>query len=160
MRVRGRGGMTMYRCVAVMIALTAVAPAPAASADTTADLRSAVSARRGSCPALQLDPVLDQVAQTANLQTQKYVNHAARFEPMTDPMPVLRQLAYPAGKAKLFFGFADVHKFVDAPQKAIYGVTLFGSQDIPDCTYTRYGADVLSDPNTGKTTTAVLLAGD
>ncbi|AMT72629.1 MULTISPECIES: hypothetical protein [Mycobacteroides] len=146
-------GATMAICVATVLA-------PPAGADETADLRSAVSARRGNCAALQPDPVLDQVAQVANHQTQKYINHASRFEPMEDPMPMLRQLSYPAGKAKLLFGYADVHKFADAPQKAIYGAALFGSEVIPDCTYTRYGADVLTDPNTGKTTTAIVLAGD
>ena len=94
------------------------------------------------------------------MQTQKYASHTARFQPMTDPMPMLRQLSYPAGKAKLLAGFADVHDFEDAEQRAIYGATLFGWDTIPDCTYTRYGADLTTDADTGITTTAIVLAGD
>lgn len=75
-------------------------------------------------------------------------------------MPTLRQLSYPAGKAKLLSGFANANQFADAPQKAIYGATLFGWDTIPDCSYTRYGADVVTDTNTGNTTAVIVLAGD
>ena len=146
--------------VVMMTAVTAMLLAPSSSADPTADLRSAVAAKRGGCPALQSDPVLERVAQRANLETQSYVNHTARFQPMEDPMPTLRQLSYPASKAKLLAGLANTHQFVDAPQKAIYGATLFGWDTIPDCSYTRYGVDVVTDTKTGNTTAAVVLAGD
>lgn len=145
---------------AMMSVVTAIVLAPSSSADPTADLRSAVAAKRGGCPALLSDPVLEGVAQRANLETQNYANHTARFQPMEDPLPTLRQLSYPAGKAKLLSGFANVDQFPDAPQKAIYGATLFGWDTIPDCSYTRYGADVVTDPKTGNTTAAVVLAGD
>ncbi|WP_207552801.1 hypothetical protein [Mycolicibacterium fortuitum] len=104
--------------------------------------------------------MLEGVAQRANLETQNYANRTARFQPMEDPMPMLRQLSYPAGKAKLLAGFASTQKFPDAEQKAIYGAALFGWDTIPDCTYTRYGADVLTDANTGNTAAAIVLAGD
>jgi hypothetical protein len=143
-----------------MTALTAMALAPSSLADPTADLRSAVAAKRGGCPALQSDPVLDRVAQRANLETQTYADHTARFQPMEDPMPMLHQLSYPAGKAKLLSGFANTDHFVDAEAKAIYSATLFGWETIPDCTYTRYGADVVTNTNTGNTTAAIVLAGD
>ncbi|WP_459967910.1 hypothetical protein [Mycobacterium sp. MUNTM1] len=142
-----------------MAAMAVMLVAPTASADSTADLRSAVAAKRGGCPALQSDPVLERLAQRANLETQSYANHTARFQPMEDPMPTLRQLSYPAAKAKLLAGFASADRFADAPQKAIYGATLFGWDTIPDCSYTRYGADVVTDTNTGNTTAAVVLAG-
>jgi hypothetical protein len=146
--------------IPAMAATTAVLLAPQSSGDSTADLRSAVAAKRGSCRALQSDPVLEGIAQRANLETQQYINHAARFQPMEDPMPTLRQLSYPAKKAKLLAGLADVHQFADAPQRAIYGAALFGWDTIPDCSYTRYGANVITDAVTGKTTAAVILAGD
>ncbi|WP_065029002.1 hypothetical protein [Mycobacterium colombiense] len=153
--------MTPRRVVvmATMAGMAAMLVAPSASADSTADLRSAVAAKRGGCPALQSDPVLERVAQRANLETQSYANHTARFQPMEDPMPTLRQLSYPAAKAKLLAGFANADQFADAPQKAIYGATLFGWDTIPDCSYTRYGADVVTDTNTGNTTAAIVLAG-
>jgi hypothetical protein len=151
----GRIAVTVTVAVAAAMVL-----APAAGADPGADLRSAVAAKRGSCPALQSDPILDSVAQRANLETRAYANHTARFQPMEDPMPMLRQLSYPAGKAKLLSGFASTQKFADAAQKAIYGAALFGWDTIPDCTYTKYGADVLTDAGTGNTVAAVVLAGD
>lgn len=140
--------------VAVTTAVTVMVLAPSSSADATADLRSAVAAKRGTCPALQSDPVLDGVAQRANLETQNYAGHSARFQPMEDPMPMLRKLSYPAGKAKLFAGFGDTQ------ETAIYGATLFGSETLPDCTYTRYGADVLTSTSTANTTAAIVLVGD
>lgn len=133
--------------------------APAAAADATADLRAAIAAKRGSCPALLADPVLDAVAQRANLETQDYAQGIARFQPMEDPMPILKQLSYPAGKAKLLAGFADASK-TDAQQRAIYGAALFGWETIPDCTYTRYGAYAITNAKTGNATAAVVLAGD
>ena len=143
-----------------LLIASAVVLAPPSSADPTADLRSAVEAKRGGCPALQSDPVLDSVAQRANLETQNYASHTARFQPMEDPMPMLRQLSYPANKAKLLAGFANAQKFPDAQQKAIYGATLFGWDTIPDCSYTRYGADVVTNGDTGNTTASIVLAGN
>src|SRR5262245_7505363 len=75
--------------VAMTAALTAMVFAPLSSADPTADLRSAVAAKRGRCSGLQADPVLDQVAQRANLETQAYADHTARFQPMEDATPML-----------------------------------------------------------------------
>jgi hypothetical protein len=109
---------------------------------------------------LQSDPVLDSVAQRANLETEAYAGHTARFQPIEDPMPMLRQLSYPAGKAKLLAGFGDAAQFADPQQKAVYGATLFGWDTIPDCSYTRYGADSLTDPKTGNVFTVIVLAGD
>jgi hypothetical protein len=146
--------------LAMTAALTAMVFAPLSWADSTADLRSAVAAKRGQCSALQEDPLLDQVAQRANLETQTYADHTARFQPMEDATPMLRQISYPAGKAKLLLGFANTEKWSDPEQKAIYGATLFGWDTIPDCTYTRYGADVVTYADTGNTTAAIVLAGD
>lgn len=145
--------------VSTMTAVTAMLFAPLSTADPVDDLRAAIAAKRGNCPALQADPLLDGVAQRANRETQSYVNHTARFQPMEDPMPMLRQMSYPAAKAKLLAGFAGTNK-PDPQQAAIYGATLFGSDTIPDCTYTRYGADVVTDTNTGNTTVAIVLAGN
>ena len=139
--------------VATMTATMAILLAPASNADPTTTLRSAAEGKRGGCPALQADPVLDGVAQRANSETQSYAEHTARFTPFEDPMPVLRELAYPAGKAKLLAGYGD------SQEKAIYGAVLFGWEAIPDCTYTRYGADVLSNADQGYSLAAVVLVG-
>ncbi|OMC39565.1 hypothetical protein A5742_04970 [Mycolicibacterium fortuitum] len=145
---------------ALMAAVMATMLAPTSSADTTGELQSALAAKRGGCPALQSDPVLDAVAQRANLETQAYARHTARFQPIEDPMPMLRQLSYPAGKAKLLAGFGDAQQFADPQQKAVYGATLFGWDTIPDCSYTRYGAHALTDPETGNVFTLILVVGN
>ncbi|MGU3498635.1 hypothetical protein [Mycobacterium sp. C31M] len=103
--------------------------------------------------------MLDGVAQRANIETQNYAHHTARFEPMEDPLPMLRQLSYPAGKAKLLSGFASPEQPGDPWQKAVYGAALFGWETIPDCSYTHYGADVVANPDTGNVTAAIVLAG-
>lgn len=150
----------LMAAAAMIVAVTATMLAPTASADTTGELKSAVAAKRGGCQALQSDPVLDAVAQRANLETLAYAGHTARFQPIADPMPMLRQLSYPAGKAKLLAGFGDAQQFADPQQKAVYGATLFGWDTIPDCSYTRYGADALTDPKTGNVFTLLLLVGN
>lgn len=155
-------GLVAWRvaAAAMMAAVTATFAAPTASADFTGELKSAVQAKRGRCPALQSDPVLDQVALRANLETQAYVGHTARFQPMEDPMPLLRQASYPAGKGKMLSGFADPQQFADPQHVAIHGATLFGWDSIPDCSYNRYGADAATEPNSGKAFVVVVLVGN
>ena len=72
-------------------------------------------------------------------------------------MPVLHDLGYKAGKAKLIPGYADT------AAKAIRGVIVHGWQVIPDCTYTKYGVNVLENPeglHGGYVLAALVLAGD
>ena len=141
----------------MITAVVAVSLAPASAADATADLRSQVDAARGGCPPLQSDPVLDDVAQRANGETQSYIDHTARFEPFEDPMPVLHDLGYKAGKAKLIPGYADIEA------KAIHGVIVHGWQAIPDCSYTKYGVNILENPqgmHGAYVLAALVLAGD
>jgi ferredoxin len=138
-------------------AVLAISLAPTSVADATANLTSQLDAARGGCSRLQSDPVLNDVALRANSETQSYIEHTARFEPFEDPMPVLRGMGYKAGKAKLIPGYGDTEA------KAIYGVILHGWVAIPDCTYTRYGVNVLNNPegmHGGYVLAALVLAGD
>lgn len=144
--------------VAVWLAVSTLL-APPASADATDDLRAAIAAKRGNCPVLQRDPVLDGVAEQANRETQDYAQQIARFKPMEDPMPTLQRLGYPASKAKLLSGFSGPERD-DAIETAIKGATLFGWDTIPDCTYNRYGAHAMLNTLNGNATAAVVLAGD
>jgi hypothetical protein len=139
---------------AALASLLAVVPAPTAAADDTGNLKAQVDAARRKCPPLQPDPVLDGVAQRANHESQSYIEHTARFVPFEDPMPVLRELGYPASKAKLIPGYGDVEA------KAIHGVTVQGWQAIPDCSYTNYGLNVLTNANGGYVLAALVLAGN
>jgi hypothetical protein len=139
---------------AALAALVTVALAPAAVADDVGDLKTQVDVTRGGCPPLQSDTVLDGVAQRANAESQSYIEHTARFVPFEDPMPVLRELGYPAGKAKLIPGYGDVEA------KAIHGVTVQGWQAIPDCSYAKYGLNVLTSADGGYVLAALVLAGN
>ncbi|MCV7193113.1 hypothetical protein [Mycolicibacterium brumae] len=145
--------------LAVMLGAATLALAPAAAADATDDLRGAVASKRGNCPALQQDPVLDGLAEIANRETQDYAQKIARFQPMDDPMPALQKLGYPAAKAKLLSGYSGPERD-DAMSRAIHGATLFGWDTIPDCSYNRYGAHAMTNPVTGNATTVIVLAGD
>ena len=53
-------------------------------------------------------------------------------------MPELKTLGYATSKARLLPGYGDTD------QKAIDGVLIFGWEAIPDCSYTKYGVDVLN----------------
>jgi hypothetical protein len=150
----------LFKIAVVVLAMTiciAVAPMPSSSADAPVDLQAQVDAARGGCPPLQEDPVLTGVAQRANGETQSNIEHTARSLPFEDPMPVVHDLGYPAGKAKLFAGYGDVEA------KAIRGAVLFGWEAIPDCSYTKYGVDVLDGSVAGSGgywLAAIVLAGN
>jgi hypothetical protein len=139
---------------AALAVVAAVALAPMTLADNVDDLKTQVDATRGGCPPLQPDTVLDGVAQRANAETKSYIEHTARFVPFEDPMPVLRELGYPAGKAKLIPGYGDEQS------KAIHGVTVQGWQAIPDCSYTKYGLNVFTNADGGYVLAALVLAGN
>lgn len=152
-------GLRRLAVVAIAAVLATLLPVPVASADATADLKSAVVAKRGKCPALQNDPILDQVAERADRETQNYAQMIARFQPMEDPMPTLKTLNYPAGKAKLLSGFSETTQ-PNPQERANYGAVLFGWEAIPDCSYTSYGAHAMTNDATGYATAAIVLVGD
>ena len=139
---------------ATAFAVVAISLAPTAAADVTADLTATVDGARGGCPALQSDPVLTDAAIRATSETQAYVEHAARFIPFEDPMPVLREMGYNAGKAKLVVGYGD------SQDKAIRGISVLGWDTIPDCSYTKYGLSALYGARGDYVLTAMVLAGD
>lgn len=151
-RVRGVRGWVVAPLV---VGLASIMFASPAVADPTGDLRVAVDEKRGDCPPLQQDSMLDGVAEQADRETQEYAHMTARFQPMEDPVPLLRQLGYPAGKAKLLSGYS-----AESQERAIYGAVLFGWDTIPDCAYTRYGAHAMTNPHSGIATAAIVLAGD
>lgn len=146
--------LLLFNMIWVVATVLAISVAPPSSADSTAELASQVTASRGGCAPLRSDPVLNDVASRANNETHAYIEHTARFVPFEDPMPVLRGLGYQAGKAKLLAGYGD------SDARAIHGVTVQGWQAIPDCSFTRYGANVFDDPNGGYALAALVLAGD
>jgi hypothetical protein len=142
--------VALFATSMLLIAAMMLAAAPMSVADAAANLRSLVDGARGGCAPLQVDPVLTGVAQRVNRETQQYKQNAARYEPFEDPMPVLQALGYQTGKAKMLAGFGDEES------EALRGVVLFGWESIPDCSYTRYGVDVLAGD--GYTLATAILA--
>ena len=142
-------------------AVLAVLLASPSAADPTADLTSAVDAARRECPALRSDPVLEALAQRQNEEANSYLQHTARFIPFQDPLPLMREMGSNAGQAKLLLGYGDTGI---APgtlsEKAIRGALLQGWAAIPDCTYTRYGANVLENGSNGYSLAAVVMASE
>lgn len=150
---------------ALTAGLMAIVLAPASAADHTTELRSAIAAARGACPPLQADAVLDSLALRANSEMQSYAQHTARFIPFETPqlLPILREMDYAAGKAKLLVGYGDSVPRRSAPPtregKAILGVVTEGYEFIPDCTYTKFGASAIENRSEGYVLAVSVLAG-
>lgn len=127
--------------------------------DMTAPLESAfasalMSARAATqCSALQSDPVVTQVAGIVNRSTSDYVVHQARHVPVSDPVPVLRDVGSNATKAIMLQGQGQ------NPGDAIKGAVLQGYGVISDCSYDHVGVSIIIDSQTGRTYTAALLTG-
>jgi hypothetical protein len=144
---------------AIMIAVLAVSLAPTSAADATANLSSQAdsSHRAAGCPSYEPDPVLDQLAQRNTAETDSYLGHTARFAPFENTlnkplMPLLRDMGYSASKAYLLVGYG--HNEADS----IYALLLQGAEYLPDCTYTKYGVNTLTNDSQGYVLTAVILA--
>ena len=152
---RASCGIALAMAVATAFAAN-VFQAPSAKADFADNLRDAVmQAREGaSCGPLRSDPLADQTAEIAARSTDTYLDHNARVVPVSDPLPILKDLGLNAGKAKLLQGAGKTEA------DAIKAILITGYKDFPDCSYTAYGTRALpySDTN-GWFLAAVLLAG-
>jgi hypothetical protein len=149
---------------AAMLAIGAGVPcAPSATAQPEADIAaqlesafaSALDSARGAtqCSAFQSDPAVNQVAGIVNRSTSDYVVHQARHVPVTDPVPILRDVGSNAAKAIMLQGQAF------SPGDAIKGAVLQGYAVISDCSYDRFGVSIIVDSQTGRTYAAALLTG-
>ncbi len=129
--------------------------APSATAEPADQLEQGVASLRaiGSCGALRLDPLAQQVAEISNRSTEDYINHNARFVPVADPMAVLRDLGSHAGKAIQLQGYGR------SDADAIKGALLEGHAIIRDCSYDTFGTSVIRNRDSGYTLVVAVLAG-
>ena len=133
--------------------VAAVLAAPPAAADANDNLRTGVSGLRGtSCGPLRSDPLVEQTAEQVNQSTDKWINHAARAQPVPDALPVLKDLGYGGSKATILSGAGKT----DAD--SIKGLLLQGYLVIPDCSYTDYGASTIYNESKEMLLTTVVLA--
>jgi hypothetical protein len=150
----GRG---IRAVVAVMTTLAVgTSPAPSAAADFADTFRDAVlRARAGApCPPLRSEPLADQTAVIVAKSLATYADHNARAIPVTDPLPILKDLGLNVGKAKLVQGAGKTE------DDAIKSALIIGYRDLPDCSYSEYGTAALPNSNRGGWyLTAAVLAG-
>lgn len=149
-----RVGRTLASTAAVVTIVGAsVSLAPTAAANSTQSLRAAVIAARPACAPLRSDPLVEQAAEIVNRSTDKWVEHTGRAVPVPEPLPILRDLGYGGDRAVQIEGAGDT----DA--QAIAGLLIIGSDILPDCSYSDYGASVLQNQRTGRYLTTVVMAG-
>jgi hypothetical protein len=144
---------------ATTAAVLAVSLAPTSTADATANLRSRVDSSHGAagCAPYEPDPVLEELAQRNTAETDTYLGHTARLAPFENTlnkplMDLLRDKDYNASKAYLLVGYG--HNEADS----INALLLQGAEYLPDCTYTKYGVNALTNDSQGYVLTAVILA--
>lgn len=139
----------------VTISSVGILLAPSALAEPAPTVRDAVAALRGgtSCLPLRYDAVVERAAEIINRLEENYLIHTARQEPVTDPLPGLKDLGYSGNKAKLLRGAAS-----DGAD-AIKVMLLEGYAVFPDCSYKDFGVSLRRDETTGYTFTSVVLAG-
>jgi hypothetical protein len=155
-RVNHCGGQCIAAAIAVMTTVaTGVFQAPRAAADFTDTLTGAVmQARRDACGPLRAESRVAQTAAFAVRSTSTYLDHTARYVPIADPLPILKDLGSSAGKATLLQGAGKTEA------DAIKFILLSGYKDIPDCSYAEYGVSTLPNDNpNGYFLTALVLAG-
>ncbi|MGH3643810.1 MAG: hypothetical protein ACRDUX_32845 [Mycobacterium sp.] len=128
---------------------------PSALADSVANLQDAMATARGgtSCQPLSYNPVVEKAAGIINQSTDDYINHISTYQPITDPMPGLKDLGYGGNKAVLLQGA------LSNEADAIKGALLQGYAAIPDCSYTDLGIDVRRNEATDNILVVYVLAG-
>ncbi|KMV23816.1 hypothetical protein BMW24_001185 [Mycobacterium heckeshornense] len=127
--------------------------APPAVADSADSLRAAVgSVRSASCGPLRPDPLVERTAEDVNRSTAAWLDHTGRVAPVDDPLPLLKDRGYGGKKARLLQGAART------TADAIKALLLEGYLEIPDCSYTDYGASVIRNRTTNYVLTAIVLA--
>jgi hypothetical protein len=128
---------------------------PSAHADLLATVQDAIMTARGetSCQPLSYNPIVEKAAGTINQSTDDYIDHLSTYQPITDPIPGLKDLGYGGNKAALLQGA------LSNEANAINGALLQGHAAIPDCSYTDLGIDVRRNEASDNVLVVYLLAG-
>lgn len=148
--------MKSYVTAAILTAVSGclwlASPAPA---DPAPSLKQAVEQVRSAapCPGLQYDPIAERTAEIVNRSTDAYLSHTARHVPVSDPLPIFKDLGGNGGKALSLLSAKDT----DA--NTIKGLLVQGYAAIPDCAYTSFGASMLWNADTNKSLATVVLIG-
>jgi hypothetical protein len=135
--------------VCALLICGGMAVAPSAPADSVTRLQDAMATARAgtSCQPLSYNPVVEKAAAIIN------IDHMSTDQPITDPMPGLKDLGYGGNKAALLQGA------LSNEADAIKGALLQGHDAISDCSYTDLGIDVRRNEATDNVLVVYLLAG-
>jgi hypothetical protein len=141
--------------VCALLVSGGIVVAPSAFADSVTRVQDAMAAARAgtSCPPLNYNPVVEKAAAIINKSTDDYIDHISTYQPITDPIPGLKDLGYGGNKAALLQGA------LSNEADAIKGALLEGHAAIPDCSYTDLGIDVRRNEATDNLLVVYLLAG-
>jgi hypothetical protein len=141
--------------VCALLVSGGIVVAPSAFADSVTRVQDAMAAARAgtSCPPLNYNPVVEKAAAIINKSTDDYIDHISTYQPITDPMPGLKDLGYGGNKVALLQGA------LSNEADAIKGALLEGHAAIPDCSYTDLGIDVRRNEATDNLLVVYLLAG-
>lgn len=134
------------------------------AADPPASLESLLDAARAEygCPALQLDPVLNNVSHRIAGENADYVSHNPRSRtlPTSGEIPllptgsegllqVLREAGYNTNKTRLLIGYGDdsMGGPADKNAKAVMSAVVEGKAlgAFSDCAYTKYGVGAVDN---------------
>jgi hypothetical protein len=141
--------------VCALLVSGGIVVAPSAFADSVTRVQDAMAAARAgtSCPPLNYNSVVEKAAAIINKSTDDYIDHISTYQPITDPMPGLKDLGYGGNKVALLQGA------LSNEADAIKGALLEGHAAIPDCSYTDLGIDVRRNEATDNLLVVYLLAG-
>jgi hypothetical protein len=147
---RRAGAAGRLAIIAAMAAALGATPPAAADADTlTAAL---MAARAASCPPLKRDPIVERAAFEVNDSTNKWIDHSTRAAPVSESLPLLRDLGYHGSKSTIVVGAGRTAAI------AIKALIVQGYAKIPDCSYVDYGASSIHNESKDMILTTVVLA--
>lgn len=157
-RERKAFGANVITSMMPVVGLAVVLAAPA-MADPASELQHVIASARGgaSCGPLNYNPTVGKAADIVNRSTYTYLNHTAENVPAdnTHPVAIVKDLGINTDKVSSLQGAAHGHDV----SNAIKNILLQGRKDIPDCSFTDYGASLLYEPDTDFTLAVVVLVG-
>ena len=143
--------------IGAVLSATAVLFAPCAAADRAPAVEQAVASARSAAPCgpLHYNSTVEHAADIINRSTFAYVNHTAENVPadQVHPTEITKDLGIAADKVISLQGAG--HKQADA----LKGVLLEGRNEIPNCSYTEFGASLLYEEQSDFTLVVVVLVG-
>jgi hypothetical protein len=149
-RKRKAGRASRLAVVAAMA--VPLAAAPPAAADSATLTEAVMAVRAVSCSPLRFDPIVEQAATEINDSTDKWLDHVARAAPVSESLPLLKDLGYGGSKSTFILGAGR------SAADSIKALLLQGYQKIPDCSYADYGVSSLHNESKDMILTVVVLA--